>query len=590
MEEDGQSTPSTPFWLQSSTYFNSSNGRRPRRSSSSICLNSGVLIVVLFVVAVITIFIVVPAFLSFTSQVFKPNLVKKSWDSLNFVLVLFAILCGVFGRRKDDAESSGDDGIASNAAQVPEEISQTAPAAAQQSWFGYSDERIREPSPVRGNVVGRMKRNSSSYPDLRQESSWAAPDENWRYYDDSYVYNQRAGSNYVHRRKQRQVEEVVHDSGFKTIPVDTYVASSRLEVPSASPPQVPSTPHQSTPPPPPPLPPPRRLPSEKKPKVQRNFESVARKENLYVREMEIKKTPPPPPPPPPEDYSTKKSDKKAKKIERKKSGAKEFTSTLASLYNQRKRKKKTKSMENFDDVFPSPSYLYSEPQSSPPPPPPPPPPPTSVFQQLFKKSGKSKRIHSVSALPFIQRAPPPPPPPPPPMSPLRPPMHKTRPQRTMPQPSSTSPPPPSESPSKVSRPRKPVTPGRPPLPSKINSFYEENTGNQSPLIPMPPPPPPPPFKLPGYKFVVRGDYARLLSSNSIRSNSPDLDTPPTSTPATPTRTEGGSAFCPSPDVNTKADSFIKRFRDGLRMEKVNSFNEKQESGPIPSPRSSLNTN
>lgn len=38
---------------------------------------------------------------------------------------------------------------------------------------------------------------------------------------------------------------------------------------------------------------------------------------------------------------------------------------------------------------------------------------------------------------------------------------------------------------------------------------------------------------------------------------------------------GSSLFCPSPDVNTKADNFIARLRDEWRLEKMNSIKAKQ---------------
>jgi hypothetical protein len=34
------------------------------------------------------------------------------------------------------------------------------------------------------------------------------------------------------------------------------------------------------------------------------------------------------------------------------------------------------------------------------------------------------------------------------------------------------------------------------------------------------------------------------------------------------------AYCASPDVNTKADRFIESFREGLKLEKLNSYREK----------------
>jgi hypothetical protein len=117
------------------------------------------------------------------------------------------------------------------------------------------------------------------------------------------------------------------------------------------------------------------------------------------------------------------------------------------------------------------------------------------------------------------------------------------------------------------------------LPAKTRSFDENvRSGNESPLIPIPPPPPP--FKMPAWKFLEQGDFVRIQSYTSSRSGSPDhLDEtdgdgdPSTSTStSTPTPT-----FCPSPDVDTKADSFIARFRANLKLEKMNSI--KQKRGP-----------
>jgi hypothetical protein len=66
----------------------------------------------------------------------------------------------------------------------------------------------------------------------------------------------------------------------------------------------------------------------------------------------------------------------------------------------------------------------------------------------------------------------------------------------------------------------------------------------SPPLPPPPPPPPPPL-------VAEGE-----------DESPSV----TASPA--------PAYCASPDVNTKADRFIESFREGLKLEKLNSYREK----------------
>lgn len=65
-----------------------------------------------------------------------------------------------------------------------------------------------------------------------------------------------------------------------------------------------------------------------------------------------------------------------------------------------------------------------------------------------------------------------------------------------------------------------------------------------PSPPMPPPPPPPPAMSEGEE------------------EAPSV----TASPA--------PSYCASPDVNTKADNFIERFRAGLKLEKINSYREK----------------
>ncbi|KAI4325350.1 hypothetical protein MLD38_030759 [Melastoma candidum] len=121
-------------------------------------------------------------------------------------------------------------------------------------------------------------------------------------------------------------------------------------------------------------------------------------------------------------------------------------------------------------------------------------------------------------------------------------------------------------------------------------------GSRSPLIPIPPaPPPPPPFRVPDWKFVVVDrHYVRIKSREPSGTDTPDVtdnedDRSPmvsegsqspmtsmaTSTVTTKGEEEKGMIFCPSPDVDTKADKFIARFREGLKLEKMNSWNQRQ---------------
>lgn len=106
-----------------------------------------------------------------------------------------------------------------------------------------------------------------------------------------------------------------------------------------------------------------------------------------------------------------------------------------------------------------------------------------------------------------------------------------------------------------------------------------NSGGESPLMSrIPPPPPLPPFRMPELKFVVHGDYVRIKSNNSSRSGSPDLEDGGENSPTSETSSLSGNESpvrpisCPSPDVDTKASTFIANFRAGLRLEKINSVN------------------
>ena len=117
---------------------------------------------------------------------------------------------------------------------------------------------------------------------------------------------------------------------------------------------------------------------------------------------------------------------------------------------------------------------------------------------------------------------------------------------------------------------------------RFHSSEEKNdvviTGNESPLIPIPPPPPP--FKLPAWKFRVQGDFVRVDSIGSSGSSVVDEvgDSPVGQEASQCNSPSAGSLFCPSPDVDTKAHTFIERFRAGLKMEKINSMKEKQGIG------------
>lgn len=614
MEHDGDSPP---YWTQPPT----SPFRQRRRQPPSPIINPVVLILLVPILAIIVIFFLVPPFLSHTTHFLRPGSVKKSWDSLNILLVVFAILCGVFARRNDDVSAADSAGVERDVPRV--------------SAVEYSGRKVYDSGPTGVPETGnsRLRRSSSSYPDLRQVQGWETGENRYRFFDDFEVNLYRSAAAEYDRHRQRRSEVEREETGIKVIPVDTVeIRSSPL--PPASP----------SPPPPPPPPPPRtRL------KRRRSLHSVPRKEKVEKQSNERAEefvesrapapppTPPAPPPPPPPPPSTVtmpipiRSEENIRKLHRKKSGAtKEIATAIASLYNQTKRKKRTKTKSIYesasDDSPPSSSPI---PPQTPPPPPPPPPPPSKVFQNLFKKSSKSKRVHSVSSMAVPSPPPPPPPPPPksifnnlfktgsiskrfsqssstpPPPPPPPPPSsilnsilktgnNKSRRFKSVSSTSTSSPPPPPPPPPSLqalssrktsSEPlHRPSSAARkPPISSRTTrNYYDENlnSGAQSPLIPKPPPLPP--FRMPENKFVARGDFVRIRSNHSSRCSSPEIeDVDVMSVKSEQTDGEdaiGAPVYCPSPDVNSKADKFIARLRDEWRLEKMNSLREKRKLG------------
>ncbi|XP_014499908.1 verprolin [Vigna radiata var. radiata] len=551
----------------------------PHRRSwhSSPPLLSPPLIIILFPIVILTIlFLALPPLLSAATRLVRPASVKTSWDSLNILLVVFAILCGVFARRNEDEQTPRNN----HHDAVPDRNAafRQVPSEGQPQWLGFTGERKeyindtplnRFQSPATGDTRLRMRRNSSSYPDLRQ---WETGDDRYkfRFFDDFEIDKQfRTPARdhfpaFDHRKRlpesspslspQPQHQHQHHeqqDDEEKEIPVDTF------ETRPSSPPVKSTTP---TPPPPPPPPPPpesaRRNAGRSRRKTERVSEITV---ELDEREFTTIRSPPPAPPTPPSPSAKVRSERKS---ERKKSNVKrEIAMVWASvLSNQRKKKKKQRAKNNHDQHYEdNPDELTNSTTVPPPtpPPPPPPPPPTSMFQSLFRKGlGKSKKIHSVS--------PPPPPPPPPPSK------RWSKRKSHIPPPSPPSPP---------SPPRRRNT-GRPPLPSRNVNFHDEihesaNVGNQSPLIPVPPPPPP--FKVKAMKFVVRGDFVKIRSNQSSRCSSPEREEiimNVSESTVSESVTDSNGVFCPSPDVNIKAESFIAKRRGEWKLEKLNSLKEK----------------
>ncbi|KAK3220441.1 hypothetical protein Dsin_014411 [Dipteronia sinensis] len=546
MEDDQEDM--SPFWQPS---------RRRRRPSSSFFFNSGFLLILLLSLALIFLFIIIPSFISFTSQVMKPNSVKKSWDSLNLVLVLFAVVCGFLSRNSGgdaDRKTSFEEdhyralNRSQDSFQRPSSSSST-PLTPQRFWF---DQDLLSSKAQSNNGRLNRFRSFSSYPDLRQhdvqeeeeeEASWGH--RQWRFYDDTNLYNYRSSNldqpppppppQTVERRGGRKEEDGGVDD-VKMVPAEDAVVeveASPLPAPD-SPPAPPKTVRR---------------------RARRTYEDVGKSERRRKNDLsEItsgssqpqppplppRPPPSPPRPPSPPQPQTEEFEEGGKKKRGGTSATKEF---LISLKRKKKNRQRQKSVENLDSFFNyESSYTLPWIPSPSPPPPPTPPPPPPFFQNLF--SSKKRKTKT---------APPPPPPPPP--------------RRPVPNSQQLS--------RKTTVTDTAYITQKPPLPVRIRSYNnaaaEENvnSGGESPLNAIPPPPPLPPFNIPVWKYEVHGDYVRLKSinySDAEESGSPSSD-------------GGGDTvappFCPSPDVNMKADNFIKKFRDGLKLEKLKSVKEKE---------------
>ncbi|KAJ4950758.1 hypothetical protein NE237_027590 [Protea cynaroides] len=602
-----------PYWLQT---CNTQYHHRRRRSSSSLLLNPALLIVLLPTIILLLLFLVLPSLLPSASQNFRPNSVKRNWFSLNLLLLLFAVACGFLNTRNNDSSStsSSSSSIVDEANGVAAHISQGFSEKSLQSttlkrqWFEYSaDSRIYDsvgtttPDSISTNVV--PLRSCSSYPNLRQEfSGVSGDDDKWRFFDDNDIdlNTYWSASEYVRRRQGRQSEN--EPSEIKTIPLDTF-----LHLPTETSSSAPPSPTPAQPPAPPSQPPSLSAPPASKHKTSRTFHSVERKEkeeNPESRSLQPSSPSPPPPPSPPKPVlHHHRSEQKSGRSDKKRgTGAKDIANTLASLYHHRKKKKQKQNCKDnqhsSEQSLPLPLHSGSGVGLPPPSPPQPPsqPAPASIFQNLFsyKKTSKRKRIHSISQLNPSPSSPPPPPPKPWSLS-----------RSTKPKSQIEAPAPAPEPFSDLPQQRQTSSAGdwRPPLPTKTRSssiLYDEddnlNNGGPSPLIPIPPLQPRLPFR------IVRGDFvsssspvgsptmkkseseSESESESSVSVSNTSATT--TMTTAVPAMIEGGdgsgAVSCPSRDVNTEADTFIARFRAGLRLEKMNSITEKQEA-QSPSP-------
>ncbi|KAG6397975.1 hypothetical protein SASPL_139425 [Salvia splendens] len=500
MEEDGDcgGEDLTPFWVQSTTNLRRSD--RLRRGVAAVFFSSGLVVFLLLVTAAFFLAFVVPSTISLSANIFKPNSVKKSWDSLNIALVLVAVVFGFLSRNRNEERSPLFDEF--QPSPIKENQSQNPIHEEKSSLYDYHQEKSslyeyhQEKSDLYEEKNLNLRRSSSSYPDLREFSSsstnWSYGDHQRRFFDDFNVDSSRSSdaAEIHHHRRHRSLEQVDYLASpprIKTVVVDTLVFK-----PTAGGKIFPA--ELAAPP-----------PGEEEVAERVVGDGAAVREGRSSRRfykdsnlMNPVSAPKPPLPsaeeaPPPEFQESEKRSR------------------------ERAARKKEKSS---------------------------------------RRQPKRKRTITVTVGPL----PPSPPPESPPHAAAR-----------DPSPTSHAPPPPTH---------------KPPKPLKMNNFdrLEEasNSGGESPFRRSPPPPPPLPpllLKTPAWRFVVQGDYVRVNSSNSSRSGSPDLDE--TDSDVTPSAEGGGgvaAVFCPSPDVDTKAESFITNFRAKLKLEKIHSM-KKRDVGP-----------
>ncbi|CAN6441981.1 unnamed protein product [Victoria cruziana] len=97
-----------------------------------------------------------------------------------------------------------------------------------------------------------------------------------------------------------------------------------------------------------------------------------------------------------------------------------------------------------------------------------------------------------------------------------------------------------------------------------SSSSDSSSGRSIPYLPPPPPPPlAEPCKIVAKQIKsgqTRRESRRVYDSLTEHSRGEEKN--------------GNSVFCPSPDVNDKADKFIARFHEGIRLEKLQSAKEK----------------
>jgi hypothetical protein len=168
MEQEEETSTMSPFWVPKTT----TNHHRLRRTYSLLQTTTSFLVLLIITTIVLT-FIVVPTLKSFTSNIFKPQTIKHSWDYLNLLLVLFAVVCGFLTKNDtNETQTPRFDSYNNNNNHRRSFSNPETPP----SWYDDSNRSFN-----RLRAVG-------SVPDLRQRTVFVADDDRYRFYDDTSVH------------------------------------------------------------------------------------------------------------------------------------------------------------------------------------------------------------------------------------------------------------------------------------------------------------------------------------------------------------------------------------------------------------------
>ncbi|XP_076940791.1 uncharacterized protein LOC143610103 [Bidens hawaiensis] len=482
-EQQLQQTPTSPFWIQTTT---------TNHHISSMFFNSFVLIIFLLLLAIISMVFIIPYLISLSSNVFRPSLVKRSWDSINLILVFIALVFGLISRNINNDQRLNLDHNLDHGFDQKLNLDHNLDHGYVKRLNlddGYVERLIldnvydqSELEMITGapNVYGlRRQRTSISYPDLRELSpplNHRAGDP-WRFSDDThidYYHVLESGRNLLRQRNRRErgggsgmgpeIKSSLEKKGGKGEVEKRRARSSELG-------RILS-----------PVVGPLRDAALSSPVLSLN-ERKTTDDNVG------------------KDFFTSFHHKKKKKRLRDRS-----VDNLGALLHQ---SQPVASIESNPRVMTTESgaeeHRRNKSTSVALPPPPPPPP--------SRTKNYARQVTITRVAPFVTDK-----------------------------------------------------PGASLMMTAFTSIDDSSSGGESPMKQIPPPPPLPPFKMPDWKFAVEGDFVRLQSTLSSRSASPDGDEARSPSSDVDMTTETGLLF-PGPDVDTKADSFIARFRAGLKLEK-----------------------